>query len=865
MFTKSTFLTSVFVIGISACAVFSQNSQKAEQNSSEQEQENSGIGFQQRRFERFVHLQDFEHDLEDWNMLKGNYRSFVKSSVLTIVAEGSAPCLYKNFDLPRGMVRVNLKIRTKTPSQIKLFWLSAGSPRPSNDKQVHITLNPDGQWNEYETLLPVIGTMTNLSIEFKAAAGRWELDSIELWVQMFHPLSVKSIRHVGDKLHFILINRNNDNVKFRVADTDYTLGQHETADLTVEPAYQGALVKYPLRIEPENYPPFSLAAFHYNPVVNVEWIPLALGKNRLEIAPDGSMGRIMDGIETIAILAPLMHQDGFIPKWKPVWQNETSVKFQSDKGKMEIHVTGETAQIRIQTKNEPFEGPVLRGIGTMREALMAGCEFLDAGESSSQDIDIIAPYCDRFEPRKLWITMPLMAFQTTRGVIAMTWDDMTLQPTFLTPNQLDATMDHRMSLKGEKECHATVWYGQGEISDAVLWAVKHHGLPEIPPAPRSAAEQRKLNLAAFTGPLAGNDGTSWGICAEPEWSRKPFSDFASIVWRLSGKVPPSDMLEMGGAFISNDSSYFVSNKAYVWFDNRRSRILKIFSEQQPDGLFEYPSAFPEVDPEIPRVGIGARRAVELGSFALMTGNQDAFECCKKILKTVNQLTVPRGAHFWETPLHVPDLLCCAYLITANIQAYEYSWDEHYLKAAKKWAITGLPFVYLWSDRPKMLYSTIALYGASDRVYPIWFGTPRPVSGAVYGYSLAQLARYDQTLDWQMIARGILHAAESLQIESGNYIGCLPNGFSLETQEFFSWHINPASIFSLRMLLDSPPDGLSLAVDGSARIISPFRVKMTKTQATISDVPYGAKFQVMLNGSQVINVKNTGKEVAIPIK
>ena len=53
-------------------------------------------------------------------------------------------------------------------------------------------------------------------------------------------------------------------------------------------------------------------------------------------------------------------------------------------------------------------------------------------------------------------------------------------------------------------------------------------------------------------------------------------------------------------------------------------------------------------------------------------------------------TVPRGAQTWEVPLHTPDILASAHLVSAYTLGYELSGDPALLDRAKYWAWTGVP-------------------------------------------------------------------------------------------------------------------------------------------------------------------------------
>jgi len=832
------------------------------------ENEYTAAGIQRQIFERLVEKQTFEKNAEGWIGTQ-TFRSTVKNGILTILAEGKEPLLYRSLDLPRGLVRLKIKIRTSTPSQLVLQWLTAQSPRRGDDKKVTFSLEADGEWHNYEKTLSVVGAMTSLSMEFKAIEGLWEIKQIELWVESPHPLSVQSVREVNGTLHYSIVNLDVDTVKFQVSGQEYQLAQYETVDLVATPVYRGVLAKFSLTVEPEKYPPLSFASFRYHPERDAQWLAIPFEKHTLEITEDGSAGRIRAGKETIAVIAPLMHRNGVLPDWKLDQQETNRLRFRTETEKEWMEISSENDTVRIHFETDPdqdeFEGPVLRVLGKMLNGLFAGCEFLENGEKSSQNIDVEVPYCYRFEPSKLWVTMPLMAFRTSSGTVAMSWEDMTLQPTFLTPNLIDAARDHRMSLKSRKSHDALIWHGDGPITDAVLWSVKRHGVPEIPPAPRDVTTQNSLSLAAFEGPLLGKDGASWGHGAESDWPRKPYGDFASTIWRLSGNIPPMESFAYGGSLIPNDAIYFLKSNVYDWLITRQQRVEEILSEMRPDGSCEFLSHFPEIDPDIPKVGITARRAMELMLYILLTGDDKSFPQTEKSLQFLKTMTVPRGSHFWEAPLHTPDLLSAAYLVGVNVRAYEWTQDKSYLDEARRWALAGLPFVYFWSDRPKMLYSAVSMYGASNRVNPVWFGTVSAPSGAVFGHSLACLGRYDDTLPWQKIARGLLHAAESVQMESGPMIGTLPECFSLKSQESLSWHVNPSSIVSLRLLLDSPPDSLSVATNKYTRVVSPFPVQLTREGIVVTDAPYGLTFQIMVNGKQIIDVKSNGKRTVVPFR
>lgn len=850
---------ALLIIFLNICAAISQDALP------ESETRYNTEGVYRPMFEKLYDNEDFSRSSRMWLVGSNEFESHVRSGVWTITANGSVPLVHKNFELARGNVRLKTRIRTETPSQLKFSWLTSRSPRRSIDKQANLTLTADGQWHEYEMIFPVFSSLTNLVIEFCATDGSWEIDEIQVWVIASYPLAIKDVQPLEDLYCYTLVNMSSEIVHFTHLEKRYEIDPNEKVELYVEMEHIGPLKKYHLHVDMEDLPSLEFTSFLYDSSVNADWIRLPWGDQFLEIESKGIMGRILsnDG-ETIAMIAPLAHRDGWIPEWNIAEQDTHLLRFTSPQGEMKLDTSDAMLKMDIELDG-PFEGPVVRVLGEMLNGLMAGSEYLNQGEISSNDKAITAPNSRRHRPNKLWVTMPLMAFRTPAGTLAMTWDDMTLQPTFITPNRFDAAEDHRFSLQCTQKCQVRLQHLQGDLTDAILASVRRHGLPDIPDAPRSFDAQMKLSLAAFQGPLAGGDGTIWGIYAEPDWPRKPYADLASTVWRLTKKTPLMDSFEYGGSNIANETIYFVTENAYQWYDLKRERVQQIISEIQPNGTVDFPSRFPEIDANTPRIGIAARRALELGNYALLVGDENALQHCRTLLDRLNMKTVPRGAHFWEAPFHTPDLLCAAYLVEANLRVYQSTSNEEYLRAASRWAVAGLPFIYFWEDRPQMLYSSVRMYGASYRTFPVWFGASSPGTGAAFGYAIAQLGYYDQTLDWHKIARGLLHAAETVQIESGPNMGCLPDCFSLETLESVSWHLNPASIVSLRLLLDAPPESLVVAFEDSTRVVSPFPVKSGKGGLIITDVPEGQKFQILINGLQVINVQNHGEEIVVPIR
>jgi hypothetical protein len=134
---------------------------------------------------------------------------------------------------------------------------------------------------------------------------------------------------------------------------------------------------------------------------------------------------------------------------------------------------------------------------------------------------------------------------------------------------------------------------------------------------------------------------------------------------------------------------------------------------------------------------------------------------------------------------------------------------------------------------------------------------------VYAYALELLAPYDDALDWNHLAQGILVAGEQMQFPNGPHVGLLPDAFALPGQERRPWLINPCSLVSLRLVLDGKVSSLSVASDGNLRVAAPFPVSLENGQARIQGrarVPY----QLLVDGEQIVDVLSKGDD-AVQLK
>lgn len=796
---------------------------------------------------------DFADGTEGWHA-QNQCRLSAAAGVLRVECSGSDPYFHRDLDVPGGQIAVRLRARSKTEGAGQVFWTSTDVRQRQPDKAPSFAMIHDGQWHEYQVTLDVQGRLTNLRIDPGTAPGAVEIDWIELLRP--HPLSMTRVDLGPAGVRFEVANRGPAPVEAQAADETQTVAPGGSAAFTAVPPRKKPLEAVTLEVQADGLPPLRRTVFVHHADAETEWLALPLDGFTLQVAKDGSLARIRKGEKLVALIGPIVHVANEVPAMRVAAADPRQVRFEGGGVSLTVAADGREISFRIDSQKE-CEGPVVRVFGGLEQGIFAGLEYLGRGERSSSKLDIETPEHVRSAPDLDKVTMPLMAVTTDLAAVGLTWRDMGNQPVFAAPNFIDAAPDHRMALRGLK-IEATVRFDDVKIEELILWAVKQHGLPPLPPAPRTPAEQRELCLKALSGPLKTEKG--WGHCLG--WPSQPFADHASTVWRLTGEVPEFDRFVPGGAHVANEAVWFVTGRAGEWLQHRRNQARGLIKQQGPDGGFRYDGPFGRGHWENTASGVCARPAYVLLETARLTGDKEALAAGLKALEFLKRFGEPRGAQTWEVPLHTPDILASAYGVWACVLGYELTGDRAHLAEARRWALSGVPFTYLWGRYPVMCYATIPVFGATHWTGS-WFGLPVQWCGGVYAYALTRLAPYDDTLDWNHLARGILVSAQQQQYPEGRQAGLLPDSFALKAQRRQPADINPCALVSLEMALDGKLDGLAVATADGRRVVAPFPVTIREGKAHVRGRK-GVSYQVVIDGKRVVDVASQGDDV-VPLE
>ncbi len=792
----------------------------------------------------------------------------MENGVLVVESRGNDPYFSRELGLSGDDYQVEVRHRTTVPGGFGVFWTCGDSPGRGEDKARHFAIVADGRWHTYTARIHAPGGLRNLRIDPGTAEGRYEIGEVRVIPLTAPPLVVEQVAADEDAVAFFVRNVGKKPVTFRHGDTPVETAPGDRVALREAAAADRPLDCVELKLSFPDSPPVARQAVVVHDAAPAEWVGCKLPGDAdltLEAAQKSNLARIRKGETVLAVIAPVAapSQPGKPGQFVriPALQARAvaeGLDLWGDGIRVAVRPTDGEIRFRIEAE-EPVEGPVVRARGGLEQGLFAGLEYLGKGETSSSKADIETPEHLRFAPDRLKVTMPLAAFATDRATVSLSWDDMRLQPTYATPNFVDGAADHRMSLVGTRY-EAFLRVKQESLEDAVVWAVRRHGLPELPDPPRSPKEQEELVLWALTrGPLRNEDG--WGHCVEPNWKRQFFADMASTIGRITAEVPATPTLVPGGGHLSDDYAFFLTGRADRWAEFQRARAQQALRAQQPDGSYRYAGTYLKGHFEDTASGYCALYAKQLLEYAYATGDEEALQAGVRTLEYMKRFRTPRGAQVWELSLHTPDILASAHLVAAYVRGYELTGNKEYLALARKWAITGIPFVYLWSEQPVMLYATIPVYGATNWVAPNWMGLPVQWCGLVYAAALTMLAPHDATLDWNRLAWGILISGEQQQVPAGDpKAGTLPDSFSLAAQTRNGPFINPCALYILRRKLSGEIERPQVLEVKGHRVVVPFAAEWRDGELVIHAKP-GLRYQVVIDGGKsIVEIQSVGEDV-----
>lgn len=759
----------------------------------------------------------------------------------------------------RATVMLRMKTTAAGPGQV--FWVAQGAEGPSETARTEFATQPDGEWHEYRIDCAIDEPLRAIRIDPATAAGDIEISSVKVLRRKLHPIEITAIQHDEEWVRIHVRNHAPEPLWATINRFSVQLPARD--ELVYRQKQQGQTVRVEVHVR--GYPVTTRVSAVPSTPLDRSWMVLDGKDVHVLVDPKGQNIRLWRHRQEVGVICPIVGRLGE-PVSLGVSGNESFLVLEAPDGtRVELQVVNDELHFAIQAEQE-VEGPVLRVKGPLEQGLLPGVEYLGKGETSSSSLDIHGVERFRYAPPPRHVTMPFMAVLTEKAGLAMRWEQPgTAQPVFATPNFFEGTAEHRLALRG-KNLRGVIRIGPGfpeeRLENSILWAVQANGLPELPKPPRDAAAQMALCREAFESSELKSPEGPWYHAIIPGGRRAPetpqwFADHLSTWFRLTGEIRQEAPVP-GGSHLENSAIFFLTGRGPEWLNWQTARARKLIQDQKPDGSYRYAGKFAEGHFEDTASGYCAHPAMQLLEFVRATGNAEAKEAGLRTLEFMKRFRTPRGAQTWECPLHAPDLLASAYLVKAYLLGYELTGNPEYKDLATRWAVSGVPFIYQWPDRPTMLYATTATLCATNYEAPVWIGRPVQWCGLVYADAILDLAPYDTSIDWRKLAEGILISGEQQQYTAGTSKGLLADSLLLDSQKLAPYDINPDTLVYLRQRLENKVPGLAIVRDEKRVVVSPFPTRLENGKAIIEATP-GVNYQVLVDGKAWLPVKSQGRD------
>lgn len=521
-----------------------------------------------------------------------------------------------------------------------------------------------------------------------------------------------------------------------------------------------------------------------------------------------------------------------------------------------------------------FYGPDLYVPGQRGEALFPGLEWLAPGELSSNDREIAEDHelHLRYVTHPNNVTVPLMTVAADNAVVGLLWDAHQRwtddqdrpQPVFASPDRFGHQAASRMGLMAPTvltglEANQTEaatplllpaeqslvlsaqLYGRQGTTDVlapvVAWFQAYRPEPVMPLPHTDLAGELAFSAGAYLESLWDADSASWwSFLGGPALNRKLHRSAAYCydLLQIANLAPNQPVAAAARARAEqilsstravpagSDLGYYAGDPS-ASLQGTISAASGTLRSREPDGGWSYRPGTPNSGvfkgkdfyllgkPGDRANGLVARKIADVLRAARLTGDVETYQSAVPTLELLTRFPIPRAAQVWEVPVHAPDILAAADACEAFCEAYLISGERRWLDEARRQALSGVPFVYVWGDPtwPWMRYGSIPVFGATW-YRGAWYGRVVQWNGLRYARALLQLDAIDpesplQGLTWRELARGLVVSGLYQQREDEGYVGLWPDALGCRDGSRANWEFSPRQILELLYELNGRPE------------------------------------------------------------
>ena len=764
-----------------------------------------------------VVLFDFAQGAQGWTPAHHVANVLATSEGLEFDCVGNDPYIISEpvGDLPLGdRVLLTIRMRSDADSSGEVFF---GRAFRASDS-VRFTVNADGQWHDYDMLLPAQAEGARLRIDPASGEGHVAL----AWIKAIalKPISTEALAAPAAG---------------EFGDGAPTVRAGNMSVVHSEKHWD----QFGVRVDG-----LQMARSHGRPQLGIVlegrpvYLDLENANTEVRTQADG----------TVCAVARLQDSGG------AVWQFRRLLSPRCD-GAVAIET-----EVTVDQQRDVFHLPVvtlLAGVGTFgpskTQAVLPGVEYL-ADEPSSSEADVRGAKADRRIVDDMKLCFPMMSVAADGRYVGLVWSRRDHPAVvFDSPDRIFGSGGHLMALwypgvgkaRLENELHAfrpftiaantplpcsvTVIGGRGEtIEPAVRQYVKlAGGLPPLPEYQGGFEAAVELLAHGWLDSSLNEDGTWRHAVWGDRFPAHPAADAPGYMLWLAEHTADDALAErlragaQRGLSRLGEPGHWEAHCSHVarpfapllfgaiepYAARRLTAARQALAALDEKGLVYYRPRpgkpdYGETHWEDHANGLNAVRLEPILEAAVFAGDDDLATAALAVLDkqlAVYRNTIPRGAQTWEMPLHTPDILAAARMLACCNLAYQLSGDQKYLEAGREWAWSGMSMVYLDppTDGPVGLYATTAVLGATNWNSPYWIGLPVQWCGLVYRSSVQEFARLDpeQGAFWGHLAAGITRSGlqQSFPLDDAQRQGLLPDFFHLREQRPDGPAISPGTV------------------------------------------------------------------------